>query len=109
MTRKISRAVAKIHLGKQSCLFLGNLDSQRDWGHAKDYVEGMWMMLQVETPDDYVLATNETHPVREFVERAFKYVKIDIQWVGEKGTVTEVGPHSSIFICISAVAVTRPS
>ena len=76
MTRKISRAVAKIHLGKQSCLFLGNLDSQRDWGHAKDYVEGMWRMLQVET-------TNETHPVRKFVERAFKYVKIDIQWVGE--------------------------
>eukprot|EP01036_Dinobryon_divergens_P036496 gene36496-47530_t len=87
VTRKISRAVAKIHLGKQSCLFLGNLDSQRDWGHAKDYVEGMWRMLQVETPDDYVLATNETHPVREFVERAFKYVKIDIQWLGEKGTV----------------------
>ena len=78
MTRKISRAVAKIHLDKQSCLFLGKLDSQRDWGHAKDYVEGMWRMLRVETPDDYVLATNETHPVREFAEPAFKYVKIDI-------------------------------
>jgi len=91
VTRKISRAVAKIHLGLQKCIFLGNLDSQRDWGHAKDYVEGMWRMLQVDTPDDYVLATNETHPVREFVERAFKFVNIDVKWLGEKGTVTEVG------------------
>jgi len=91
VTRKISRAVAKIHLGLQKCIFLGNLDSQRDWGHAKDYVEGMWRMLQVDTPDDYVLATNETHPVREFIERAFKFVNIDVKWLGEKGTVTEVG------------------
>lgn len=91
VTRKISRAVAKIHLGLQKCIFLGNLDSQRDWGHAKDYVEGMWRMLQVDTPDDYVLATNETHPVREYIERAFKFVNIDIKWVGEKGTVSEVG------------------
>lgn len=91
VTRKITRAVAKIHLGKQKQLFLGNLDSQRDWGHAKDYVEGMWRMLQVDNPDDYVLATNEMHSVREFVERSFKHVGITIEWKGAKGTVDEVG------------------
>jgi GDPmannose 4,6-dehydratase len=85
VTRKITRAVAKIHLGLQKQLFLGNLDSQRDWGHARDYVEGMWRMLQTETADDYVLATNETHAVREFVERAFKHVGIVIEWRGEHG------------------------
>jgi GDPmannose 4,6-dehydratase len=91
VTRKISRAVAKIHLGLQKTLFLGNLDSQRDWGHAKDYVEGMWRMLQVDEPDDFVLATNETHPVREYVERAFKFINIDIVWKGEKASVDEIG------------------
>eukprot|EP01038_Epipyxis_sp_PR26KG_P014573 gene14573-19568_t len=91
VTRKISRAVAKISLGLQKCLYLGNLDSQRDWGHAKDYVEGMWRMLQTDTADDYVLATNETHPVREFVEKAFNYVGTQIKWIGEKGTVEEIG------------------
>lgn len=83
VTRKITRAVADIHLGKQSCLYLGNLDASRDWGHAKDYVEGMWLMLQQEKPDDFVLATGETHSVREFVEKAFKEVGITIQWRGE--------------------------
>jgi GDPmannose 4,6-dehydratase len=91
VTRKITRAVAKIHLGKQKCLYLGNLDAKRDWGHARDYVEGMWRMLQQETADDYVLATNETHSVREFVERAFNHVNIQIKWVGAPGTVDEVG------------------
>lgn len=91
VTRKITRAVAKIHRGKQQQLFLGNLDSQRDWGHAKDYVEGMWRMLQADQADDYVLATNETHPVREFVEKAFAHVGIIIKWLGERGTVEEVG------------------
>lgn len=91
VTRKITRAVAKIHRGKQHTLYLGNLDSKRDWGHAKDYVEGMWRMLQADTADDYVLATNETHPVREFVERAFAFVGTTIQWVGEPGTVEETG------------------
>lgn len=91
VTRKITRAVAKISLGKQQCLFLGNLDSKRDWGHAKDYVEGMWRMLQVDQPDDYVLATNETHAVREFVEKSFNFVGITIEWKGEKGSVDEVG------------------
>jgi GDPmannose 4,6-dehydratase len=91
VTRKITRAVAKIHLGKQQTLFLGNLDSKRDWGHAKDYVEGMWRMLQVDQPDDYVLATNETHAVREFVENAFKFLGTTVEWRGERGSVDEIG------------------
>ncbi|MCQ2022239.1 GDP-mannose 4,6-dehydratase [Clostridium butyricum] len=89
VTRKITRAVASIIAGKQEKLSLGNLDAKRDWGFAGDYVEGMWLMLQQEKPDDYVLATNETHTVREFVELAFKEVGIEIEWngkgVGEKG------------------------
>jgi GDPmannose 4,6-dehydratase len=91
VTRKITRAVARIHRGQQKCLYLGNLDAKRDWGHARDYVEGMWRMLQQESSDDYVLATNETHSVREFCERAFKFIGIDIKWVGAHGTVDEVG------------------
>ena len=71
VTRKITRAVAAIKLGLQDKLYLGNLDAKRDWGHARDYVEGMWLMLQQAEPDDYVLATGETHTVREFVELAF--------------------------------------
>ncbi|KAI0718562.1 GDP-mannose 4,6-dehydratase [Cerioporus squamosus] len=82
VTRKISRAAADIHLGKQKCLYLGNLDAKRDWGHARDYVEGMWLMLQQEQPDDFVLATGETHPVREYVEKAFKHLGYDIKWRG---------------------------
>ena len=83
VTRKITRAVAKISLGLQDCLHLGNLDAQRDWGHAKDYVEGMWRMLQQPTPDDYVLATGRTVSIRSFVDMAFKEVGIDIDWKGE--------------------------
>ena len=108
VTRKISRAAADIHLGKQKCLYLGNLDAKRDWGHgecsisqarvavapccawkklvltgngslAKDYVEGMWLMLQQEKPEDFVLATGETHPVREFVEKAFGVLGYNIK------------------------------
>ncbi|KAG5456355.1 MAG: GDP-mannose 4,6-dehydratase [Olpidium bornovanus] len=66
VTRKISRAVANIHLGKQDCLYLGNIDSKRDWGHARDYIEGMWLMLQQDEPKDFVLATGEMHTVREY-------------------------------------------
>ena len=95
VTRKITRAVAAIKLGRQEKLYLGNLDAKRDWGHARDYVEGMWRILQQETPDDYVLATGETHPVREFVELAFKEVGITIEWSGtgedEIGTCTDTG------------------
>jgi len=77
VTRKITRAVAAIKSGRQKALFLGNLDAKRDWGYAPEYVEGMWMMVQQDTPDDYVLATNETHTVREFVEEAFAHVDLD--------------------------------
>jgi len=82
VTRKITRAVAAIEHGLQPCLFLGNLDAKRDWGHARDYVEGMWLMLQQPTPDDYVLATGEMHSVREFVEHAFRCVDRTIVWHG---------------------------
>jgi GDPmannose 4,6-dehydratase len=77
VTRKISRAVAEIKLGRRKKLLLGNLDARRDWGYAPEYVEAMWLMLQHENPDDYVIATNETHSVREFVERAFAHVDLD--------------------------------
>ncbi|QXX76690.1 GDP-mannose 4,6-dehydratase [Methylovirgula sp. HY1] len=83
VTRKITRAVAAIHLGLQDKLYLGNLDAKRDWGHARDYVEGMWRILQQDEPDDYVLATGETHTVREFVERAFAEVGVELVWSGE--------------------------
>jgi GDPmannose 4,6-dehydratase len=89
ITRKITRAVAAIEHGLQEQLFLGNIDAKRDWGHASDYVEGMWLMLQQDTPDDYILATGVMHSVREFVESAFAHVGRTIAWRG-KG-VDEVG------------------
>ena len=82
VTRKISRGVAKIHLGQQEIISLGNIDSKRDWGHAKDYVEAMWLMLQQEKPEDYVVATNEVHSVREFVEASFREIGKEIVWEG---------------------------
>jgi len=85
VTRKITRAVAAIQLGRQKRLFIGNLDAKRDWGHARDYVEGMWLMLQQPQPEDFVLATGETHAVREFIELAFAEVGRRIEWRG-KGT-----------------------
>ena len=78
VTRKISNAAARIYLGKQDKLFLGNMDAKRDWGFAGDYVEAMWLMLQQDYPDDFVIATNETHTVREFVETAFNKLGLDI-------------------------------
>ncbi len=103
VTRKITRAAAKIHLGLQEKLYLGNLDAERDWGHAKDYVEGMWLMLQQKEADDYVLATGKKITVRKFVELAFAEVGITLKWEGkgvdEKGlnaangkTLVEVDP-----------------
>ena len=93
VTRKISQAVARIKLGLQKSIELGNLDAKRDWGYAGDYVEGMWRMLQQEKPDDYVLATGETHTIREFCELAFKEIGITISWSGtgvkEKGLNSE--------------------
>ncbi|MBA4172148.1 MAG: GDP-mannose 4,6-dehydratase [Hyphomicrobium sp.] len=89
VTRKITRAVSAIEHGMQKCIFLGNLDAKRDWGHARDYVEGMWRMLQQDIPDDYVLATGQMHSVREFVELAFAHVGRKIAWRGHG--VDEVG------------------
>ena len=83
VTRKITRGVAAIELGLEEKLYLGNLDAERDWGHARDYVEGMWLILQQPEPDDYVLATGETHSVREFVETAFAEIGRSIEWRGE--------------------------
>jgi len=95
VSRKITRAAASIKLGKQEKLFLGNIDAQRDWGHAKDYVEGMWRILQHDTPDDFVLATGELHSVREFVEKSFGLLGYDIYWEGkaedEKGIDRNTG------------------
>ena len=95
VTRKITRAVARISTGLQQKLYLGNLDAKRDWGHARDYVEGMWRILQQDTPDDFVLATGETTTVRDFCDQAFKAVNIDVAWEGseenEKGYRKDTG------------------
>ncbi|TCD67374.1 hypothetical protein EIP91_000241 [Steccherinum ochraceum] len=95
VTRKISRAAAEISTGKQACLYLGNLDAKRDWGHARDYVEGMWRILQQTEPEDFVLATGETHPVREFVEKSFAILGMEIKWRGagveEEGVDAKTG------------------
>ncbi len=104
VTRKITRSAVRIKLGLQNKLFLGNLDAKRDWGHARDFVEAMWLMLQQDCPDDYVIATGETHSVREFVNSAFTEVGIPIEWTGEglneKGvdqstgrTIIEINPR----------------
>ncbi|NLZ13996.1 MAG: GDP-mannose 4,6-dehydratase [Thermotogaceae bacterium] len=96
VTRKISRAASRIRLGLQQKLYLGNLDSKRDWGYAPDYVEGMWLMLQQEQPGDYVIATNENHTIREFCEKAFSHLGITLRWEGkgrcEKGVIAELNP-----------------
>jgi GDPmannose 4,6-dehydratase len=83
VTRKITMAAAAISKGKQDCLYMGNIDAKRDWGYAKDFVEGMWRILQQDTPDDFVLATGEMHTVREFIEHAFNLVDMPITWKGE--------------------------
>jgi GDPmannose 4,6-dehydratase len=101
VTRKVTRAAAAIHLGRQKQLFIGNLDAKRDWGHARDYVEGMWMMLQQEKPNDYVLATGEAHSVREFVERAFAVVGRTISWRGKGVEETGVDTKSGeVLVCV---------
>lgn len=94
VTRKITRAAAAIHHGFQDRLYLGNLDAKRDWGHARDYVEGMWRILQQPEGDDYVLATGETHSVREFVERAFAATGIEIVWKGAGVEEKGIDAHS---------------
>jgi GDPmannose 4,6-dehydratase len=94
VTRKITRAVAAIELGLQPKLFLGNLNAKRDWGHARDYVEGMWLIVQQEEPDDYVLATGEAHSVREFVEKAFSHVGRTVVWKGAGVEEKGIDQHS---------------
>jgi len=89
VTRKITRAVAAIHNGTQDKIYLGNLEARRDWGHAREFVRGMWQMLQQDKPDDYVLATGETPSVREFVEAAFAHIDIELEWRGSG--VDEIG------------------
>jgi len=93
VTRKITMAVARISRGLQKCLYMGNINAYRDWGYAPDYVEMMWMMLQQDTPDDYVVATNEMHTVREFIEKSFGHAGIEIEWEGEG--VDEVGKNKA--------------
>jgi GDPmannose 4,6-dehydratase len=101
VTRKITRALARIKLGLQECLYLGNMNALRDWGHARDYVQMQWLMLQQETPEDFVIATGEQHSVREFVELAAKEIGIQVRWEGqgenEKGYDVQTGK------CIVAV------
>lgn len=94
VTRKITRAVAAIHYGLQKTLYLGNLDAKRDWGHARDYVDGMWRILQHDTPDDFVLATGATHTVREFVEKAFSVVGYSIEWQGSGRDEVAINPSN---------------
>lgn len=98
VTRKVTRAAARIKLGLQAKLYLGNLDAKRDWGFAGDYVEAMWLMLQAEKPDDYVIATGETHSVREFCEVTFNHIGLPIKWQGEGVNERGVGPDGRTII-----------
>jgi len=98
VTRKITRAVAAIATGRQDTLYLGNLDAQRDWGFAGDYVEAMWQMLQVEQPDDYVIATGETHSVREFCELAFAEADLPLRWHGAGKDEVGIGPAGQVLV-----------
>lgn len=102
VTRKITLGIASIIHNRQQYITLGNLEAKRDWGHAEDYVKGMWLMLQQDNPDDYVLATGETHSVREFCEIAFEFVGIQIVWKGIPGSIDEIGVdknnHNRVFV-----------
>ncbi|MDZ4657976.1 MAG: GDP-mannose 4,6-dehydratase [Bythopirellula sp.] len=100
VTRKISRAAARIACGLQECLFLGNLAAQRDWGFAGDYVEAMWLMLQQDRPDDFVICTGQSHSVREFCELCFAEVKLPLQWQGTGFEETGVGPDGCVLVRI---------
>ncbi|HKU95443.1 MAG TPA: GDP-mannose 4,6-dehydratase [Vineibacter sp.] len=109
VTRKITRAVAAIEAGRQRRLYLGNLDAKRDWGHARDYVEGMWLILQQDQPDDYVLATGETHTVREFVELAFRHIGRPIVWRGDGNDETGCCGRSGEVLVAIDKAYQRPT
>jgi GDPmannose 4,6-dehydratase len=112
VTRKITRALARIALGMQETLYLGNLDSKRDWGHAKDYVRMQWMMLQQDTPEDFVIATGEQHSVREFVEIAARELGVPLSWSGtgvdETGTVESVDNASLALIPGQTIVAVDP-
>jgi len=109
VTRKITRAAARIAHGKQEVLKLGNLDAKRDWGYAPEFVEGMWRILQADQPDDFVLATNETHTVREFAEEAFSEVGIDLEWEGEGVRETGTDPKTGIRRVVVDPSYFRPA
>jgi GDPmannose 4,6-dehydratase len=108
VTRKITRGLARIRLGLQERLYLGNLDARRDWGHARDYVEMQWLMLQQDRPDDYVIATGRQHSVREFVERAARRIGLPIRWQGSGVSETGVDEHGRVVVAIDA-AYFRPA
>jgi len=108
VTRKVTRAVAAIKHGLQDCLYLGNIDAKRDWGFAGDYVEAMWLMLQADEPDDFVVATNETHTVREFCELAFAHAGMPITWKGTGENEHALGPDGRVLIRIDP-AYFRPA
>ncbi len=109
VTRKITRAVARIKLGLEKKIYLGNINTKRDWGHAKDYVEAQWLILQQNDPDDYVIATGEQHSVREFVELAFKEIGVGLEWKGtgvdEKGIVVSLSSAATPALSVSDVVV----
>jgi GDPmannose 4,6-dehydratase len=98
VTRKITRGLAAMVRGRQDRLFLGNLDARRDWGFAGDYVEAMWRMIQADRPDDYVVATGESHSVREFCERAFAHVDLPLQWLGKGPAEKGIGPDGRVLV-----------
>lgn len=100
VTRKITRALARIKLGLQECLYLGNLNSLRDWGHARDYVEMQWLMLQQEAPEDYVIATGEQHSVREFVELAAAEVGIEVTWIGQGVNEKGIDQRGNVIVAV---------
>ena len=101
VTRKITMAAASIAAGRQDCLYLGNLDAERDWGFAGDYVDAMWRMLQADRPDDYVVATGETHSVREFCDHAFAQLAMPLTWRGEGLDEQGVGPDGRVLVAVS--------
>lgn len=108
VTRKITLGVSRIAAGIQDCLVLGNLDTSRDWGYAPEYVRAMWSMLQQESPDDYVIATGETHTIREFVEKAFSYIGMELEWQGKGIHETGIEPQTGKTIVKVSTDYYRP-
>jgi GDPmannose 4,6-dehydratase len=102
VTRKITRGLARVKLGKQKCLYLGNMDAKRDWGHARDYVEAMWKMLQTETPEDFVIATGVQYSVKDFVDETCKALGLPIEWQGKGESMRAVNPITGeVFVAVN--------